>query len=167
MISIWRRHVSAVDTKDPVLGPWRSFAALPADQFKAKAAELAADLDRRRKTARPRRFTRWSPRLCWPSPPASMSEVVERYVVALCAARDRAGRTMRRSRRRGLAAGLPEPEWESLRKAIFEAGGALAINNEGMRFILDQSQREPLREVERCDPAAQCNAIRRRRRGRW
>ena len=26
--------------KDPVLGPWRAFAALPADQFTAKAAEL-------------------------------------------------------------------------------------------------------------------------------
>ena len=44
VISMWRRHVSAVDAKDPVFGPWRAFAALPAGQFKAKAAELHREL---------------------------------------------------------------------------------------------------------------------------
>ena len=39
------------------------------------------------------------------------------------------------------SAALPEPDWESLRKAIFGDGGPLTVNNEGMRFILDQGQR--------------------------
>ena len=37
---------------------------------------------------------------------------------------------------------MPEPDWESLQKAIFGDGGPLAINTDGMRFILDQGQRQ-------------------------
>ncbi len=58
-----------------------------------------------------------------------------------------AGRSRPRSRKPGTAAALPEPEWESLRKAIFGDGGPLAVNSDGMRFILDQGQRNRLEKL--------------------
>ena len=136
---MWRRYVSEVDTKDPVLGPWRSFAALPADQFKVKAAELQQTLiatkDPKAAPVHP-----LVAKVVLANPPASMSEVVERYV-ALFAQLETRWKDHAAKSKAGASGGLPEPEWESLRKAIFEAGGALAINSDGMRFILDQTQR--------------------------
>ena len=77
MMSIWRRHVSAVDPKDPVLGPWRAFAALTCGQFKAKAAELQRSLLTAKGRAQP--VHPLVAKVVLASPPASMAEVVERY----------------------------------------------------------------------------------------
>jgi hypothetical protein len=162
VMSIWRRHVSAVDPKDPVFGPWRSFASLPADQFKAKGADLQRTLSSAKGAAAT--VHPLVARVVLAGPPSSMAEVVERYssLLAQLEARLKEKAT---SKPPGSAV-LPEPEWESLRKAIFEAGGALAINAEGMRFILDQSQRNRLeklngaiQQLNASDPASPARAM--------
>ena len=118
-----------------------------------------------RQGRRPRRFTRWSSRVVLASPPSSMARGGGAVCVTARSARERAegqgGEVEAAS-----SAVLPEPEWESLRKAIFEAGGALAVNAEGMRFILDQSQRNRLeklngeiQQLNASDPASPARAM--------
>jgi hypothetical protein len=145
VMTIWRRHVSGVDLKDPVLGPWRAFAALPADQFKGKAAELHRDL----KTPKDPKTAPVHPlvtKVVLESPPATIGDVVDRYA-SLFAQLETRWKEQTAKSKAGSVAALPEPEWESLRKAIFGDAGPLAINNEGMRFILDQGQRTRLEKL--------------------
>ncbi len=45
LIGLWKRHLEATpNAADPVLGVWRSFAALPQNEFAAKAKDLHRDL---------------------------------------------------------------------------------------------------------------------------
>ena len=162
VISIWRKHVSAVDPKDPVLGPWRLFAALPADQFKAKAAELQRAFSTAKGAAAP--VHPLVAKVVLANPPSSMAEVVERYS-SLLAQLETRSKDAAKSQPLASAV-LPEPDWESLRTAIFEAGGALAVSAEGMRFILDQSQRNRLeqlngaiQQLNASDPASPARAM--------
>src|SRR5262249_31149797 len=77
VISLWRGHVSAVDSNDPVFGPWRSFGSLSADGFKAKAAQLQRTLSTASDATAP--VHPLVVRFVLASPPSSMEEVVERY----------------------------------------------------------------------------------------
>ena len=61
---------------------------------------------------------------------------------------------------------LAESEWESLRKAIFDEGGPLAIGDDAMRFILDQGQR-PARAIKRRHSAVKRDRPPAHPRGRW
>ncbi len=63
-------------------------------------------------------------------------------------------------------ASLPEPEWESLRQALFGPSGPLAISVEKARMFLDQSQRGRLdrlngaiEKVNATHPAAPARAM--------
>ncbi len=168
VIAIWRKHVSTVDAKDPVFGPWRAFAALPAEEFKTKAAELqkalaapAAPQKEKAAAVHPlvAKIVLASP------PPASMSEVVERYVTLLGELENRWKDHAAKSKAPAPAV-LPEAEWESLRRAVFEGGGALALNMDGMRFILDQGQRGQfeklngaIQQLNATDPASPPRAM--------
>jgi Protein of unknown function (DUF1553)/Protein of unknown function (DUF1549)/Planctomycete cytochrome C len=163
VMSIWRRHVSAVNAKDPVFGPWRSFEALPADQFKAKAAELHRAFSTAKGAAAP--VHPLVAKAVLASPPSSMADVVERYSSLLAQLETRWKDHTAKSKPPASAV-LPEADWESLRKAIFEAGGALAVNDEGMRFILDQSQRArfeklngAIQQLNASDPASPARAM--------
>ena len=77
MMAIWRRHVSGVDAKDPVLGPWRAFAALPAKEFKAKASDLQRDLTSP-KDPKASPLHPLVAKVVLASPPQTMAEVIER-----------------------------------------------------------------------------------------
>jgi hypothetical protein len=163
VISIWRRHLMGVDPKDAVFGPWRSFASLPADQFKAKAAELQRTLLTAKNAAAA--VHPLVAKAVLSSPPASMEDVVERYA-SLLAQLEARWKDQTAKSKDGATGKLAEPEWESLRKALFDAGGALAISNEGMRVILDQSQRSRLeqlngaiQQLNASDPASPARAM--------
>ena len=78
------RGDEAGDT-DPVFVPWHAFAALPADGFAAKAAELAAQAW----PTPPRRSNPIVARSFAEAPPASMAEVVARYGTLLAEAESR------------------------------------------------------------------------------
>ena len=145
VMSMWRRHVTGVNPKDPVFGPWRAFAALPAGEFAAKAAQLHRELSSP-KDPKAAPVHPLVAKVVLAGPPSSAGEVVDRYASLFAQLESRWNEQTAKSKGVPVAS-LPEPEWESLRKAIFGEGGPLAVNNEGMRFILDQGQRNRLEQL--------------------
>jgi Protein of unknown function (DUF1553)/Protein of unknown function (DUF1549)/Planctomycete cytochrome C len=145
VISLWKHHLDApAPPSDPVLGPWRAFSALPANEFAAKAGDVHGKLTVS-KGAAPASVHPLVAKAVLASPPKTMAEVVARYVElfaeldAKC--HDHAAKSPAKT-------ALPEPEWESLRQAIFGSGGPLAVSVEGMKMLLDQSQRGRLNEFD-------------------
>ena len=155
VMSMWRRHVSAVDLKDPVLGPVAGVCRL-AGRVSSRprpptfSVTLTARKDPKAAPVHP-----LVAKVVLAEPAGEHGRGGRPIRVAVRTARNALEGTSGEGEGRARSAALPEPEWESLRKAIFGDGGPLAINNDGMRFILDQGQRDAAREVECRDPADQ------------
>jgi hypothetical protein len=144
-IILWKRRLDSADSaRDPVVGPWRAFASLPKDAFASKAGEVARNL------AAPRRAGAGGThpllaRVFQDRPPASMDEVVARYVDLLerleepCQKQARATMKPRHP--------LSDPPWESLRQAVFGPDGIFAIPADGGRLVLDRVQRQKFTEL--------------------
>jgi hypothetical protein len=147
VIQVWRRHLDATaQARDPVLAPWHAFAALPRAQFAARAPEvgraLVASKDPKAPAVHP-----LVARSVLASPPSSMAEVVARYVALFDQLEAR--RKEQAARSGGTAApALPEPEWESLRQALFGPSGPLAPSKDPRRLFLDQRQRQVLGNLD-------------------
>jgi hypothetical protein len=130
VIFLWKRRLeSAGSARDPILGPWRAFAALPKEAFASKAGEITRNL-----AAHPLLARAFKDR-----PPTCMEDVVARYV-------DLLAQLEGRCRRQDLGTKPPsrplaEPEWESLHLAVFGPSGIVTIPADGMRFLLDRVQR--------------------------
>jgi hypothetical protein len=165
LIGLWKRTLEATPkAADPVLGVWRSFAALPQSEFAVKAKELHKDLtESKGPNAAP--IHPLVVRALLAGPPANKGEVVARYVALFGELETRLKDQKTRS---SGAAGtsLPEPEWESLRQALFGTTGPLAITAESARTFLDQSQRGRLdrlngaiEKVNATHPAAPARAM--------
>ena len=137
MITMWRRYLDASSkVTDPVAGPWHAFAALPADQFAAKAAEIHRKLI----TAKNGKTPAIHPlvaQMVLATPPASMDEVVTRYTSLF-------GQLATRLKEKGPkppgSVALNDPAWESLRQALFGVSGSLHVSPDAMREFLDQEQ---------------------------
>ena len=165
LIGLWKRHLEATPkAADPVLGVWRSFAALPQKEFAAKAKDLHRDLTKP-KDPKAAPIHPLVVRAVLGSPPTSKGDVVARYVALFGELETRLKDQKTRS---AGAAGtsLPEPEWESLRQALFGPNGPLAISVETARMFLDQSQRGRLdrlngaiEKVNATHPAAPARAM--------
>jgi hypothetical protein len=118
---------------NPVLGPWHAFAALPADGFAARAADLAKTFLSDSGGSNPvnpvlaRSFAE--------NPPRSLGDVAERYGTLLAEA---AGR-WREAEQAGARA-LPQAEWDALR-AVVTYTGPLAVNAETLPRMLDRAER--------------------------
>ncbi len=139
VMTLWRRHLDATArAHDPVLAPWHAFAALPREGFAAKAAEVQRSLATP-KDAKAAPIHPLVARVVLASPPSSMGEVVARYVNLFgqleARQKDRAARTPGNA-----APVLPEPEWESLRQALYGPAGPLAPSDDPKRLFLDQTQ---------------------------
>ena len=145
VIIIWKRHLDATSKgHDPVVSPWNAFAALPDKEFKARAADV------RQKLLAP--ATAQSPAVhplvvkhVLGTPPASNDEIAERYT-ALFAQLESRWKTARAQSPK--AKTLPEPEWESLRQALFGVHGVFSISSETMREFLDQEQAGQLDQLD-------------------
>jgi hypothetical protein len=144
LIILWNRRLAAVDVHDPVLGPWRAFAAVSAAKFADGARQILRELTLP-KDAKARAVHRLVARALLAGPPASMGEVVARYTALFAELEARWKDHTARSKSPGTTgAGLPEPEWESLCQAIFGPQGALAVSTKGMEFLLDQAEHDRL-----------------------
>src|SRR5438045_9301372 len=99
---------------DPVLAPWHAFAALPRQGFAVRAWEVRGGLAR--KDVNAATVHPLVARCVLGTSPSSMAEVVDRYV-ALLAQLEQRGTDQAPRSPGGIAKGLPEPEWESLRQA--------------------------------------------------
>ncbi len=138
VMGLWSRRLSSPDAaSDPVLRPWHAFAALPRDQFAAKAAgvrrALAGAFDPKVARVHPLVL-----KAVLGSPPSSMSEVADRYAALFGELETRTKE--RKAQSPPVAASLADSEWESLRRALFDSGGALAVGPEQSRIFLDQTQ---------------------------
>jgi hypothetical protein len=140
VIMIWKRHLeSRARAHDAVLGPWQALAALPHDDFAARAARVQCDILAPKE---PKELT-VHPLVAQGvlgSPIPNMGEVVARYTT-LFAHLETQWREHRTKSPGTAGEALPRPEWESLRLALFGPNGLLQISADQMRFVLDQSQR--------------------------
>jgi len=163
VITIWTRHLDAArKAHDPVLAPWNAFAALPTDQFAARAAavqhNLAISKDPKALPIHP-----LVARSVLGDAPANMAEVAARYV-ALFRQIERGWKEA--SAKTPSAKSLPEAEWESLRLALYGPKGPLTVSLDNMRLFLDQTQRGRLdrlngaiAELDATHPAAPARAM--------
>ena len=165
LIGLWKRHLEATPkAADPVLGVWRSFAALPQNEFAARAKDLHRDLTKP-KDPKAAPIHPLVVRAVLGGPPTSKGEVVARYVALFGELETRLKDQKTRSAGAAVTS-LPEPEWESLRQALFGPNGPLAISAERARMFLDQSQRGRLdrlngaiEKVNATHPAAPARAM--------
>jgi hypothetical protein len=144
MITMWRRYLDASSkVTDPVAGPWHAFAALPADQFASKAAEIHRNLIAAKNGKAPAIHPLVA-QMVLATPPANMDEVVARYTNLF-------GQLATRLKEKGPkppgSVALLDPAWESLRLALFGVSGSLHVSPDGMREFLDQEQAGKLDEL--------------------
>ncbi len=98
--------------------------------------------------------------------PSSMAEVVARYVSLF-------GQLEARQKEQAAQAPgkastpLSEPEWESLRQAIYRPGGPLAVSDDPRSLFLNQTQRNQLAQAQRGHRSAECDRCVGSRRGPW
>ena len=122
VIALWnRRPESACKADDPVFGPWNAFAALPKDKFAVKSREVYGKLTASKDTnAKP--VHRLVAKTVLAGPPASMNEVLERYATLFGQLE---ARWEENATRGSATQSLPEPDWESLRLALFGTSSPL------------------------------------------
>ena len=165
LIGLWKRTLETTPKQaDPLLGVWRSFAALPEKEFAAKAKDLHGHLtDAKDPNAAP--IHPLVVRAVLGGPPTSKGDVVARYLALFGELETRL--KDQKARSAGPAGTrLPEPEWESLRLALFGPSGPLTISLETARMFLDQTQRGRLdrlngaiEKVNATHPAAPARAM--------
>jgi hypothetical protein len=145
VIRLWNGHLARpAPPSDPVLAPWRVFSALPADQFAARATEILAKLTGAT-GALPQSVHPLVARAVLGRPPRSMAEVVARYAELFAQLETRQKDQAAASRAHPAPT---DPGWESLEQALFGPEGPLGVSIEGMRKLLDQTQRVRLSEFD-------------------
>ena len=162
LIGLWKRYVeSSPKEADAVLGVWRSFSALPQNEFAARAKALHRDLTHP-KGPKEAPIHPLVVRAVLGGPPNSKGDVVARYVALFGELETR----LKDQKTRPSGTSRLEPEWESLRKALFGPNGPLAISVENAQMFLDQSQRGRLdrlngaiERVNATHPAAPARAM--------
>ena len=139
VIKMWKRRLEAASgALDPVAGPWTAFAGLPKDQFAARSPEVVRKLTGPKDARAP--APPFHPLVVLSvlgSPPATMDEVIARYKRLFSELE--AHWREHQAKSPGSRA-LPEPEWESLRQALYGPGGSFHVSTEQMREYLDQRQ---------------------------
>jgi hypothetical protein len=141
LIVTWKRHLEAtVQTDSPLLAHWHAFAALPRNGFAARSAAVCQKLAASDPKSKRSPLRELVARAVAQPPPTTMDEVVARYVALFGQLETRWNASAARPMGKP-AAVLPEPEWESLRQAVFGPGAPLALSLETTRVFLDQTQR--------------------------
>jgi hypothetical protein len=145
LITLWKRYLeTSSKAYDPLVGPWNAFAAVPGDQFAAKATEVHRSLT-----------AKGDPKVAATHPlvaravlatrPASMDEVVARYATLVA---ELETRWKAHTAKTPASPTLAEPEWESLRQALFGAGGPLRVATHAMPEFLDQAEAGQLDQLK-------------------
>ncbi len=115
---------------DPVLGPWRSFAALPAVGFEPKAAELVATWVAGPDPARP--VVPMVLEAFADQPPKSLAEVARRY-----------GELFEQAIR------SPDPGFAAIRARVVADGGPLVVPPDALARVLNRAERAELDKLRK------------------
>ncbi|HEX8202050.1 MAG TPA: DUF1553 domain-containing protein, partial [Isosphaeraceae bacterium] len=136
----WGERLSAAaTTPDPVFAPWRAFAALPASEFAAKAAEVARGLTAASPPAHAILAKSFAE-----SPPKDLREVARRYGGILARAESRPN-----ERAKADAASPVDPDWESLRRVLDAEDGPVVIPADELGRAVNRAEREHLQGLVR------------------
>ena len=135
----WGKHLAKTrDAHDPIFAPWHALAALPADGFAAKAAELIKGWAEHPDPAKP--VNPSIARALAEAPPASMKDVAARYGEALARA-DAA--------RRDPPKDAPaDPARDALAELLVADDGPFGITDEEGRRVLDRPDAQKRKELE-------------------
>jgi len=139
---LWRRKLESASADDPILGPWRAFAEVPAKDFHTKSATLTAVLREKGKgkDGKPRVHPLVA-RFVLEKPPGGMEDVAAAYVKLLAQLEQQTGPASKGGKRAEIAA-AEKAEWDALADALHGPSGVLAIGDDQLRHVLDQSQRQ-------------------------
>jgi hypothetical protein len=144
---LWKRHLDAPATAhDPVLAPWHAFAALSREGFIGKAVEVRRGLTHPKDAKAAPIHPLVARVVLGDSPPSSMAEVVARYVSLFGQLETRQKELVARAPGK-VAPTLSEPEWESLRQALYKSDGLLAVADDPRSLFLNQTQRGQLERL--------------------
>ena len=135
-----------------MLGPWRAFAALPQGGVCVEGRRHRPQSDNRRRRQGQAGLIR-----CWWLLSATTrrrpwTRSCSRYVDLLARLEERCREQDPKTKqpRRPLA----DPEWESLRQAVFGPAGIVAIPADGRRFVLDSRRASEVRQARQRRQAA-------------
>lgn len=133
----------------PIFAPWHAFAALPEQEFAARAAELA---QRFAANADPQKHLNALVAQAFAQPPTSLKEVAERY-----------GELLSRFQQ---PHELPNADEEALRQALNAIGAPLDVPPNEVEQLLNRADRDKLRALQRkvdewkaTNPAAPARAM--------
>ena len=136
----WSDQLAATrNTADPVFAPWHAFAAIPAKDFAAKAAEIAARLAEHEPKVHPILGRTLSEK-----PPGSMAEVATRYGDLLAEAEARWKGQLNTD---PTAIALEDADWETLRRVLHAEDGPLALKAGDVERLLDRGEKNQLRNL--------------------
>lgn len=127
---------------DPVLAPWRAFAALPAGEFEPKAAELARKLAEA-DPARP--IDPVVLKALSVDPPKSLAEVARRYGELF----ERAAKSYAPNPEIGPPATIPDPALAPIHDRLAAAEGPISIPSEKLGRVFNRAEREKLQAIEK------------------
>ncbi len=140
---LWKARVDAAAAEnDPVLAPWRLFQALPKDQFSGKAGEVMAALDAREQ-AKAGSIHPLVLAALRDAAPVDMNGVVACYRALLAGVSERLDAVGEKRN-----APLGDPQWESLRVALYGPGGVLTPTEAHDQLVIDRAQRTELKNLE-------------------
>ncbi len=128
----------------PIFGPWQAFAALPQQEFLAKAPALAADIAAQADPSRP--VNRLVAQAFAGPPPASLREVAQRYGEIFAKVDKLWQETQAKA---GAPPALPEADQEALRQVLYGAGHPPVVAREDQRQFLDRAGRDRLTALQR------------------
>ena len=127
---------------DPVLDPWRAFAALSTDEFEPRAAELAKRL------VEPDPSRPIDPvvlkAVVEPSP-KSLAEVATRYGELF----ERAAKSFATNPEVGPPGAIPDPSLKPIHDRLVAVDSPIEVSIEGLDRVLNRAERETLRKIEK------------------
>ncbi len=136
----WRNYLAAARKRhDPVLTPWFAFAALPQDDFAAKAPALATRVAGKSEPGKP--INALVAKAFSGPPPASLAEVATRYQ-KLFGHVDKAWHDF--SIKSPSATRLPSPEEEAIRQILYGPAAPVNVPLAEVERYLDRAQRNKL-----------------------
>ncbi|WP_435011446.1 PSD1 and planctomycete cytochrome C domain-containing protein [Tundrisphaera lichenicola] len=127
---------------DPILAPWRSFSALPAEGFEAKAAELAKQL------AEPDPSKPIDPvvlKAMVEPPPKSLAEVAARYGDLF----ERAAKSFAENPEIGPPLTIPDPALAPIHERLVAEESPIEIPLEALDRVLNRAEREKLQGLKK------------------
>jgi mono/diheme cytochrome c family protein len=149
-INRWRHYLKrTAGNSDPVFAPWHLLTAIPDDQFAARAAELAPQIEANAELIAGQRFNPLVARLFSGEPPKTLRDVAERYAKLLNETRTEWETALADAAKnnRPPAAALADPAKEQIRQVFYSPFGPTNVTEREVELLLDQKTKDNIAKL--------------------